>query len=107
MGDRQKSQAKRRFKEVEQRCDTCKKNGTDERKGVVQSEKVRNRKEEVQKKKIKNTQQQKTKRARTLVSPCCVGSLRDACTATAIVSEDNDSLLFSWVLDVSSSSREG
>jgi hypothetical protein len=58
------------IKEVEQRCDTCKKNGTDERKGVVRSEKVRNRKEEVQKKKIKNTQQQKkTNRARTLVSP--------------------------------------
>ena len=48
---------------------------------------------------------QKTKRARTLVSPCCVGSLRDACTTKAIVSEDNDSLLFSWLVDVSS--REG
>ena len=49
--EKEKSQEKRRFKEVEQRCDTCKKNGTDERKGVVRSEIVRNRKEEVQKKK--------------------------------------------------------
>ena len=42
-------------------CDTCKKNGTDERKGIVRSEKVRNRKEEVQKKKlnIHNNKKQK------------------------------------------------
>ena len=31
--EKEKSQEKRRFKEVEQRCDTCKKNGTDKRKG--------------------------------------------------------------------------